>query len=141
MRLSPRAVTADYAVHGQLTPADIVEAQKLGFRSIINNRPDGEEPGQPEACTIAKAALAVGLDYAHIPVSGPITPAQTQAMQEALASLPQPVLAYCRSGARSTRLWAHAMQAVQGTDRVVQAAAQAGCDAAALKTELSAKIV
>ncbi len=137
MSLSPRRVTDDYAVLGQLQPQDLATAKSLGFRSIINNRPDGEEPGQPEACTLAKAAMELGLDYVHIPVTGPITASQQHAMREALSNLPQPVLAFCRSGARSTRIWAHAMQNTRDTDDILQAAGKAGCDVTALADELN----
>lgn len=136
MPLSPRHITPAYAVQGQLQVADLAAALKMGFRSIINHRPDGEEPGQPEASTLARAAHNLGLSYAHIPVAGPITEAQRQAMRETLTSLPSPVLAFCRSGARSTRLWAHAMQDEHDSSYILRAAGQAGCDMAALAAEL-----
>ncbi len=136
MTLSPRYVTNSYAVLGQMQPADLAEAKALGFRSIINNRPDGEEPGQPAACDIAQAALQVGLSYVHIPVSGTISQAQQQAMRDALATLPQPVLAFCRSGARSTRIWAHAMRDQLPPSELLAAAQGAGCDVVALQVEL-----
>ena len=136
MTLSPRRVTDTYAVLGQLQPADLAEAKALGFRSIINNRPDAEEVGQPAAGDIAQAAAQAGMSYVHIPVSGAIGEEQQQAMAEALATLPQPILAFCRSGARSTRIWAHAMQGQLPQNELLAAAQGAGCDVVALQAEL-----
>lgn len=138
MSLSPRTVTPAYAVLGQITPDDIKTLKAMGYRSLINNRPDGEQAGQPLACDLAQAALAEGLSYVHIPVSGAITPAQVRAMEAALAQLPEPVLAFCRSGARSTRLWAHAARVGLDDTNILTAAAGAGCDVAALAGELAA---
>ena len=77
-------------------------------RQLVNNRPDGEGgPDQPLSSSVEAAARAAGLHYVHIPVvSGAITPEQVQAMREALQAAPQPVLAFCRSGARSAQLFA-----------------------------------
>lgn len=136
MSLSPRTVTPAYAVDGQLLPSDFAQAHALGFRSIINHRPDGEEAGQPTSQQLELAAQAAGLRYLHIPVAGPIDAAQRQAMQHAMATLPQPVLAFCRSGARSTRIWAQAMQGQLAEDAILAAAAHAGCDVVALHAEL-----
>src|SRR3546814_11013713 len=75
------------------------------FRSIVCNRPDGEEAGQPTAAAIAAAAEAHGLRFVHIPVmSGGIDEGDVATMARALADLPAPVLAYCRSGAPSEQL-------------------------------------
>ncbi len=137
MSFTSRTVTPDYAVAGQLAPADMEALREQGFRSVINNRPDGEEPGQPNGCDIAHAAAAAGLGYAHIPVSGPISPDQATAMREALSTLPGPVLAFCRSGARSTRLWAHANRPQMDREAILATAAAAGCDVSALASELA----
>ena len=95
------------AVAGQIQPADVAEAAAAGYRLIVNNRPEGEEPGQPTGTEIAAAAQAASLAYVAIPVdhSG-FGEAQVTAMREALAGAEGPVLAFCRSGTRSTFLWA-----------------------------------
>ncbi len=86
-----------------------------GFRSIICNRPDDEERGQPSAVAVAAAADALGLRFIHIPVvAGTIDEGDAAAMTRALAELPGPVLAYCRSGARSEQL--ATMAAARGED-------------------------
>jgi uncharacterized protein (TIGR01244 family) len=88
----------------QLTVGDVDEAAALGIRLIVNNRPDGEEPGQPSSAEIEAAARAAGLDYRHIPIAGGLAPDKIEAMAEALDQ--GPVLAFCRTGTRSTFLWA-----------------------------------
>jgi uncharacterized protein (TIGR01244 family) len=111
----------------QLTVADVVEAAAQGVRLIVNNRPDGEEPGQPSSTEIEAAARAAGLDYRHIPIAGGFPPEKVEAMAEALDH--GPALAFCRSGTRSTFLWALA-RAARGAcaGESVAAAAAAGYD-------------
>jgi uncharacterized protein (TIGR01244 family) len=102
-----RQISDDYAVSGQITPEDIAVIKANGFKSIISNRPDNEQPGQPNAAEIAKAAEGAGLEFRHVPiVSGvPMTDDDVAAMAEALEELEGPVFAYCRSGTRSTNLF------------------------------------
>ena len=102
-----KALDAKTWVSRQLTVADVAEAKAKGVKLIVNNRPDGEEPGQPTAAEIGAAAKAAGIAYRHIPIdhSG-FRPEQVTAMRDALDSAEGPVLAYCRSGMRSTALWA-----------------------------------
>ncbi|WP_336975305.1 TIGR01244 family sulfur transferase [Sphingobium aromaticiconvertens] len=89
----------------QIRAEEVAEIAAAGFRSIICNRPDGEEQGQPTAEDIGAAARGAGLGFAHVPaVSGSITDQDGLAMKRALDELPGPVLAYCRSGARSKTL-------------------------------------
>jgi len=114
-------------VSGQIAASDLAEVAAAGVKTIVNNRPDGEEPGQPAGAEIEAAARAAGLAYRHIPVAGGISPAQVDAMAEALVA--GPALAFCRSGTRSTFLWALA-RAKQGADgaSLLRAAAEAGYD-------------
>jgi uncharacterized protein (TIGR01244 family) len=100
-----RPVTPEFAVAPQLEPADMKQAAERGYRLVINNRPDGEAEGQPGDAEMRAAAEVVGLAYAHIPVRGGPTPAQVQAMGQAIADAQGPVLAYCRSGTRSIITW------------------------------------
>jgi uncharacterized protein (TIGR01244 family) len=111
----------------QLTAGDLDEAAAQGIRLIVNNRPDGEEAGQPASAEIEAAARAAGLDYRHIPIAGGFPPEQVEAMARALEQ--GPVLAFCRSGTRSTFLWALA-RARRGAaaEESVAAAAAAGYD-------------
>ena len=107
-----RQVTPDFCVAPQLTPEDMAEVASLGFRSVINNRPDHEEgPHQPTTASVQAAAEAAGLHYPYLPVNGAYqSPEEIAAMAALLAELPGPVLAFCRSGARSTRLYVQATQ-------------------------------
>lgn len=99
-------ITPNYSVSPQIDPADVAEIAALGYRSIMCNRPDGEDPGQPTFAAIDAAAQAHGLVTAHAPVvSGSIVPANIDEFRAAMADLPRPVLAYCRSGARCQNLW------------------------------------
>jgi uncharacterized protein (TIGR01244 family) len=101
-----RQVTDDYAVSAQIAADDISAIKEAGFRSIICNRPDNEQPGQPSASEIAVAAQAAELVFRHIPfVSGQMTEDDVAKMVEALDEIPGPVFAYCRSGARSTNIF------------------------------------
>ena len=100
-----KRLNARIAVSPQIKAEDIVAIARAGYKSVICNRPEGEEQGQPTAASIAAAARAAGLHFIHIPaVSGALTDQHARDMADALATLPGPVLAYCRSGARSARL-------------------------------------
>ena len=127
-------------VAGQIRPEDVAEAAASGVTLIVNNRPDGEEAGQPSGAEIEEAARAAGLDYRHIPVVGGFSAEQVGAMAQALAAADGKVLAFCRSGTRSTFLWALA-EAGRGADgeTLVQQAAAAGYDLTPLADYLRAR--
>ncbi len=112
MTLPHNPLTPDFAVAPQLEPAAMAEAAAAGFRSVINNRPDGEGgPDQPSSASMAAAAAAAGLQYVHLPVAGGYqSPEEIAAFKELLGSLPRPILAFCRSGARCTKLFVAATQ-------------------------------
>lgn len=126
-----RKLTEQVRVSPQISAADVGVAADQGISLIINNRPDDESDDQPPGSAIAAAAQAAGLDYVAIPVthSGFSEP-QVEAMVAAMAKAAGPVLAYCRSGTRSTLLWALA-EASQGgdPDAITNLAAKAGYDA------------
>ena len=107
MTLKTQRLDADVCATGQLEPEAMAEAAAAGFRSIINNRPDFEGgPSQPTSEAIEAAARSAGLSYAFLPVAGGYqSPEEIARFAELLASLPKPILAFCRSGARSGRLW------------------------------------
>jgi uncharacterized protein (TIGR01244 family) len=112
MSLPTQALTPEFCVAPQLEPAAMAEAAAAGFRSVINNRPDFEGgPDQPTSAAVEAAALAAGLAYRHLPVNGAYqSPEEIAAFKLLIDSLPKPILAFCRSGARSTRLFAAASQ-------------------------------
>jgi uncharacterized protein (TIGR01244 family) len=130
-------ITPDISVAGQIAPEDCALAAAQGFVAIVSNRPDGEAPGQPDAATMAAAAAAAGLRFCHIPIdhSGFAMP-QVEAMAAELAA-GGPVLAFCRSGTRSTNLWALAA-ASRGADpdSIVAAAEGGGYDVSGMLPSL-----
>jgi uncharacterized protein (TIGR01244 family) len=122
-------------VSGQIAPEEIAA---LGVTTIINNRPDSEEPGQPDSDVIAAAALAAGIDYRHIPVAGGISQPQVAEMADALAQAKGPVLAFCRSGTRSTYLWALARARLgDDAEELAGKAAAAGYDLSPVRAFLA----
>lgn len=100
-------IDAGVCVAPQLQPEAMAELARAGFRSVVNNRPDFEDAaGQPTSAQIEAAARAAGLEYHHLPVSGAYqSPEQIAAFAALAAELPRPMLMFCRSGARSTRLY------------------------------------
>ena len=105
--MSVQALSPDFSVAGQISAQDVAAIARAGFRSIVCNRPDGEGgPGQPAFGAIEQAAVQAGLQARYLPVvSGQITAGDGAALARLLLELPAPVLAYCRSGARSSALW------------------------------------
>lgn len=104
--------TNNFGTLGQIDPSHLAEIAEQGYKSIINNRPDYEEgPNQPRNADIQAQAEALGLNYAFLPViPGAITPEQVVEMARLLKTMPEPILAFCRSGARSTNLYQMALQ-------------------------------
>lgn len=101
-----KKITEKTSVSPQITVTDIEAIKAAGIRAIICNRPDGEEVDQPSFKEIETAAKRVGLEAAYVPVqSGSVSDEDVAAFGAALHDLPHPVLAYCRSGARSANLW------------------------------------
>ncbi|WNO53832.1 TIGR01244 family sulfur transferase [Stakelama saccharophila] len=135
-----RRIDDSLSVSPQIGPADVTEIARAGFTTIINNRPDGEETDQPEGDAIRTAAETLGLDYAEIPVtSAGFSHAQVNAMRAALDGAKGPVFAYCRSGTRSTNLWALAEAKAGGDpDTIVAKARAAGYDLTAIRPMLDA---
>jgi sulfide:quinone oxidoreductase len=110
-----RKINRGLSVSPQIAPADMAELKMAGFRSIICNRPDGEGNDQPTFSEIEEAARAAGLEAYYMPVvPGRVADEDAGRFDEALSDLPGPVLAYCRTGTRSTTLWALA-EGARGT--------------------------
>lgn len=112
-------------VAGQILPEEVAAAAAAGVTMIVNNRPDDEEPGQPSGASIEQAASAAGIAYRHVPIARGLGPADVAAMREALGEAAGgKVLAYCRSGMRSTLAWALARREEGVGREEVEAAAQ-----------------
>lgn len=130
-----RTVDDSMSVAPQIEASDIAAIKAAGFVAVVNNRPDGEQEGQPAGETIRAAALAAGLTYAAIPVGGGgFGHPQVAAMVDVLESAEGPVLAFCRSGTRSCNLWALARARMgDSPDELIAKGAGAGYDLEGLR--------
>jgi len=133
-----RKLSGEVWASPQIDVADVAEAARLGFAMIVNNRPDGEAEGQPEGGAIARAAHELGLAYRAIPIShAGFSAVQIGEMRAALEEAQGPVLAYCRSGTRSTLLWGLAQaQAGHEPEAISEAAGAAGYDLAPIRAAM-----
>lgn len=101
LELAPQVFVA-----GQVFEQELKVAAEQGIRSVINNRPDGESADQPPSSYLADIAEGLGMTYVHVPVvSGSISLQNVEDFKQVCESLERPMLVFCRSGARSTRLW------------------------------------
>ncbi|RZJ04119.1 MAG: TIGR01244 family phosphatase [Rubrivivax sp.] len=113
MSLPLQSLAPDICASPQLSPASMAQAAAMGFKSVVNNRPDFEHgPDQPTSAALQAAAETAGMEYRHLPVAGGYqSPEEIEAFARLLEELPRPLLMFCRSGARSTRLFLAASQA------------------------------
>lgn len=135
-----KCVTRAFAVAPQIAAADVAALAAAGYAALVNNRPDGEEPGQPSSAAIAAAAAGSRLAYALIPISG------ATVAEDDIAIFPQvlrdaggAVFGFCRSGARSLRLWALSEAEHRDAGDLVRLAAAAGYDISDLSDRLAAR--
>jgi len=136
MALQIRPLVDGIAVAPQIDAGDIAAIQAAGYRTIINNRPDGEEAGQMTAAQAGELARSLGLVYIHQPVGGAtLGHASAAAFAEAIAASPGPVLAHCRSGTRCTILWslAEAKAGKLPVEEIFRIAGAAGYDISAYR--------
>lgn len=115
-------------VSGQIAPHEVAELRRHGVTMIVNNRPDGEDLGQPAAAEIEQAARAAGIDYRFLPIRRGPGPSEVEEMQEAMRECGEGrLLAFCRSGTRSTFAWALARrEAGMEREELERLAAEAG---------------
>ncbi len=134
-------VTPFFATTGAMTAADFAEAARLGFKAVVSNRPDGEEPGQLSARDEAVLAWRAGLQFRHVPATKEqlFTDEVVEAMADALAALDGPVVAHCKSGARSLIVWAAASARSQPVSCVLDTLRAAGQDLDFLGDDLEAQ--
>jgi len=101
-----KPINDNIAVSPQIQPADVAEIARLGYRSIVCNRPDGEGADQPTFAEVEKAAKKAGIEARYVPVvAGKVQDSDAADFGKALDQLPKPVFAYCRTGTRSATLW------------------------------------
>lgn len=129
-----RKVTPQFSVAPQIGVEDVPAAKAAGFVKLINNRPDGEVPGQPTSAEMEQAARAAGLGYVHIPFVGRPSPDQAEAVAREAEAAGGPVLAFCRSGTRSITAWSlgQAMSGRRAPQELIELAAGAGYDLSAV---------
>jgi len=136
--LELKRINDHISVSGQIQPADVSALKAAGFTTIINNRPEGESPDQPAGADIEAAARAAGLDYVAIPLGRDgVTPDMVEKTKAALAGSAGPVFAFCRSGTRSTTLWALSQAGEMDGAEIISQAAGAGYDMSHLAAHLS----
>jgi uncharacterized protein (TIGR01244 family) len=138
--LELKRINDDVSVAPQISPEDMPALKAAGFTTVINNRPDGEAPGQPTSETMKAAAEAAGLTYHFIPLGREgVSPQMVDEERAALEGSDGPVLCYCRSGTRSTTLWALTQAGKMPAQEIVAQAAHAGYEMSHLLGYLSQK--
>jgi uncharacterized protein (TIGR01244 family) len=138
--LELKRINGHVSVSPQISPDDVAVIKAAGFVAIVNNRPDGESSDQPPSAVIEKAAHDAGLAYHYIPLGREgVTPEMVEETKSVLEGSAGPVFCYCRSGTRSTTLWALSQAGKQPATEIISAAANAGYDMSHLAGHLSQK--
>ncbi len=124
-----RKIDDSISVAPQITVADVADIARLGFKTLVANRPDREEPGQPAMADIEAAAAEHGLSWVYMPVeSGNITDADVDRFGAMIRDASQPVFAFCRSGTRCTVLWSLSNAREHDPQDILSKAQRAGYD-------------
>ena len=133
-----RRISDDLSVGPQIAIGDLQTLAENGFRAVICNRPDGEGADQPVFQEIERAAQAAGLEARYVPVTaGKVGDDDVAAFAEAMRDLPGPVLAYCRTGTRSTTLWSLSQAGKQPVADILASADAAGYDMAGVARRIA----
>lgn len=131
--MEARPLTPELSVSDQISASDVDAIRAAGFRAIICNRPDGEGADQPNFNEIDQAAKRVGLETRYLPAeSGKVTDEEGENFGMFMQALPKPVLAYCRTGTRSTTMWALSQARLRSISEIVETAKSVGYDLSAL---------
>jgi len=135
-----RKISPQFYVSEQISSEDVGAIAAQGVMTIICNRPGNESPGQPASSEIAAAAQSLGISFVDLPIKpGLITDDDIDDFERARHDAPGPILAYCRSGARSISLWALASARNLDVDSILSAARRAGYDLAPMRSRLDAR--
>jgi sulfide:quinone oxidoreductase len=138
--MTMRKISPQFYVSEQISSADVSAIAAQGVMTIICNRPDDESPGQPASNEIAAAAQRMGIKFVDLPIKpGLITDDDIDDFERARHDAPGPILAYCRSGARSISLWALASAGNLDVDGILSAAREAGYDLVPMWSRLDAR--
>ncbi len=134
-----KKISAQVFVSEQISLEDLGRVAELGIKTVICNRPDNETAGQLDSASIAEAAGVLGISFVSIPVAmGEISDECVAEFKAAYSSANTPVLAYCRSGMRSTALWALAEATTLDLESILVTAQGAGYDLSGLRQRLEA---
>lgn len=137
--METKQLTPQLTVAQQITAADLAALAHQGFRTVINNRPDGEAEGQPLSADIAAEASRLGMVFVEMPVSSSgITNQNVSDFGEQLVTAETPILAFCRTGTRSTTLWALNAAMTQEVEQIIATAKLAGYDLSKSRERLQA---
>ena len=132
MEIKP--IAPSFAASPQIKPADVARAVQAGYKTIVCNRPDGEADDQPRAAEIAEACRAAGVEFRYLPIKpGRITDEMLESFEEMLSGCKAPILGYCRTGTRSSTLWALARSKMLSPEAILAATGQAGYDLGGLR--------
>lgn len=133
-----RKIDDTISVAPQISVEDVAEAARLGFKTLVANRPDHEEPGQPSMAEIEAAAKEQGLEWVYMPVeSGNITDDDVDRFAPMIRDAAKPVLAFCRSGTRCTVLWALSAARSNPAQEIFTKARNAGYDISGLAPRMA----
>ena len=130
-------ITDTLSVSGQIMLDDLAVLKEQGVATIINNRPDGEQVDQPTSDALKSAATKMGLSYAYIPITpGQLESGDAERMAAIISASDGKVHAFCRSGNRSTHLWALGQRGQKDSDSLIEIAKEAGYDISGLRPRL-----
>lgn len=131
--MDARKLSEAFSVSPQIEPEDVAQIAALGFRTLIDNRPDEEVDPAHSSYAMAQAAAAAGLEFHYLPYyPGEMTFDLVSAYEEIMRSAPGPVFGYCRSGTRSSHLWGMSKAGEVPLEEIVERAADAGYDHSSL---------
>ena len=134
-----KELTSQLSVAAQISESDLRFIAQQGFKTVVNNRPDGEAQDQPLSAELAAEAVRHGLKFVEIPVnSSGILNQNVSDFGECLQTVDAPVLAFCRTGTRSTTLWALDAAITQDVDAIIDTAKRAGYDLSKSRERLEA---
>ena len=133
-----KKLSTHFYVAEQFTAIDFAAASVHGIKTVINNRPDDEAQGQPKSADLEKAAKDLGLHFVHIPISAKsITDQNIDEFHSTCREVEGPVLAFCRTGQRSTILWALGEVKSSPVEAVLAVASEAGYDLSRMRERLN----
>lgn len=135
-----KRINQQLSVFGQISKNDLLAAQQQGFKTVVNNRPDNESEEQISNAELEQYAKELDLTYFYLPIApAGISDQEAQQFEQIFNQQTGPLLAFCRTGNRSTRLWALAQSGTTDSDSLIQQAQTAGYDISSLRERLDAK--